>query len=358
MDSDKIGKFLKHLREEKQLSQNELAEKLYVSRTLVNKWERGKANLTLANLKVISEYFNISVDEILLGERENKNNKEEISNIKYKIYNENNHLRKKIKIFLFIVLLLVIAFLFYFFVTFYNSVEIYTVDANSNLVEITNGILIKTRDKIYFRFESNFEKSDLMKEITIFYELEDGRKLICRSNNFDSVFINDFYKTQEYFDFSKFNKIRDNLYMEIKYKDDSSSTIKLSLYRDYVNSNIFLWPNKKNNINREVIDDKFSEDQAFKDIYENYNNQHFQIKYNNQEYEIKVTDEYIAVDSQDKIIRYYEDLSCNLLIKSNKESMVEEYIYDIGNDFCIDGDCQEFNPDYDLFKQILKNLEE
>ena len=87
MDSDKIGKFLKHLREEKQLSQNELAEKLYVSRTLVNKWERGKANLTLANLKVISEYFNISVGEILFGERENKNNKEEISNIKYKIYN-------------------------------------------------------------------------------------------------------------------------------------------------------------------------------------------------------------------------------------------------------------------------------
>lgn len=47
MNNEKTGKFIKELRETKKLSQNELADKLFVSRTLVNKWEKGELLLLL-----------------------------------------------------------------------------------------------------------------------------------------------------------------------------------------------------------------------------------------------------------------------------------------------------------------------
>ena len=41
LDYEKIGKFLQHLRLEKGYSQKKVAEKLFVTRQLVSKWERG-----------------------------------------------------------------------------------------------------------------------------------------------------------------------------------------------------------------------------------------------------------------------------------------------------------------------------
>jgi len=55
MNSDKIGLFVKCLRESQNMSQEELAGKLYIDRTVVNKIEKGKVNLTVNNLKKISE---------------------------------------------------------------------------------------------------------------------------------------------------------------------------------------------------------------------------------------------------------------------------------------------------------------
>lgn len=53
MDSKKIGTAIRALRQEKRLSQQELANALFVDRTLVNKWEHGKANLTIHTLSLL-----------------------------------------------------------------------------------------------------------------------------------------------------------------------------------------------------------------------------------------------------------------------------------------------------------------
>ena len=60
---------LKELRAQKGLTQEELAEALYVSRTAVSKWESGRGYPNLDSLKAIAAYFSVTVDD-LLSERD------------------------------------------------------------------------------------------------------------------------------------------------------------------------------------------------------------------------------------------------------------------------------------------------
>ena len=77
---------LQLLRKDNNMTQEELAEKLYVSRTAVSKWESGKGYPNIDSLKGISKLFSVSIDELLLGEKiieyEEKNKKPE-TNKKY-----------------------------------------------------------------------------------------------------------------------------------------------------------------------------------------------------------------------------------------------------------------------------------
>lgn len=58
---------LKNLRVAHDLTQEELAKKIYVSRQTISKWENGKVQPDLENLVLISELYGLSLDEILGG---------------------------------------------------------------------------------------------------------------------------------------------------------------------------------------------------------------------------------------------------------------------------------------------------
>lgn len=64
----KLGEKLKKLRTDKGLTQDELAEDLYVSRTAVSKWESGRGFPNIESLKAISKYFSVTIDDLLSGE--------------------------------------------------------------------------------------------------------------------------------------------------------------------------------------------------------------------------------------------------------------------------------------------------
>ena len=59
---------LQALRKQKGLTQEELADALYVSRTAVSKWESGRGYPSIDALKDISAFFNITIDELLSGD--------------------------------------------------------------------------------------------------------------------------------------------------------------------------------------------------------------------------------------------------------------------------------------------------
>lgn len=64
-----LNEKLQQLRKQKNLTQEELAQALYVSRTAISKWESGRGYPSIDSLKAIAKFFDISVDELLSGEQ-------------------------------------------------------------------------------------------------------------------------------------------------------------------------------------------------------------------------------------------------------------------------------------------------
>ena len=63
-----FGEKIQKLRNQNKWTQEQLAEKLYVSRTAVSKWESGKGYPNIDSLKDIAKLFNTTIDELLSSE--------------------------------------------------------------------------------------------------------------------------------------------------------------------------------------------------------------------------------------------------------------------------------------------------
>ena len=73
MDQQKIGSFLKSLRKEKGITQEKLAEEIGVSGRTVSRWETGNNMPDISVLIEISEFYDVSIPEIVDGERKSEN---------------------------------------------------------------------------------------------------------------------------------------------------------------------------------------------------------------------------------------------------------------------------------------------
>jgi len=60
-----LGEKLKKLRADNGFTQEELAEKLYVTRTAISKWESNRGCPNIDTLKTISKFFSVSIDDLL-----------------------------------------------------------------------------------------------------------------------------------------------------------------------------------------------------------------------------------------------------------------------------------------------------
>ena len=69
MDQIKIGKFIAELRKTKNMTQQQLGEKIGVSSKTISKWETGKGMPDLSSLKPLSDCLEISINELLSGEK-------------------------------------------------------------------------------------------------------------------------------------------------------------------------------------------------------------------------------------------------------------------------------------------------
>ena len=69
MDAIKTGRFIAELRREKELTQEELAEKLNVTNKAVSRWETGSGFPDVDSMLALSSFFGVSINELLLGVR-------------------------------------------------------------------------------------------------------------------------------------------------------------------------------------------------------------------------------------------------------------------------------------------------
>lgn len=77
-----ISKQIRAYRKKNKISQEDLAEQLFVSRQTISSWERGITYPDLRSLLMLSDYFNISLDHLVRGDIEKMENKLEIAKLK------------------------------------------------------------------------------------------------------------------------------------------------------------------------------------------------------------------------------------------------------------------------------------
>ena len=101
MNQKKIGEFLKHLRKEKGLTQEQLAEHFYVSSRTVSRWETGNNMPDIDMLIELADFYDVDIREIIDGERKSENMDNETKDTLKKVAEyateENNRIGKKIE---------------------------------------------------------------------------------------------------------------------------------------------------------------------------------------------------------------------------------------------------------------------
>jgi len=81
MDQKKIGTFLKELRKEKGITQEQFAEHLGTSGRTISRWETGSNMPDISLLVEIAEFFDVSIPEIINGERKSENMNKEVKEV-------------------------------------------------------------------------------------------------------------------------------------------------------------------------------------------------------------------------------------------------------------------------------------
>lgn len=86
MDFMELGNYIKHYRNEKGLSQDELAERVYVTRQTISNWENNKNYPDINSIVLLSEVFEISIDNLIKGDLEQMKkeiNSEEVKKLNF-----------------------------------------------------------------------------------------------------------------------------------------------------------------------------------------------------------------------------------------------------------------------------------
>ena len=114
MDQQKIGAFLKDLRKERNITQEQLAEEMNVSRRTVSRWETGSNMPDLDILIDISEYYDVDLREILNGERKDEQMDKEMKETVLMVADFSNEEKAKVMKRLHIMFILAILFFTFF----------------------------------------------------------------------------------------------------------------------------------------------------------------------------------------------------------------------------------------------------
>lgn len=139
MNQEKIGKFIAECRKGKNITQEQLAEKLGVSNKSISRWENGNTMPDLSILTMLADELDIEVSELLNGERMNK---EELVNLRKTVNNvitysnsEKNKKTSKLNKYF------VAGFMCLFVVIIDRQFEVLSFIFKENISDFINGIL-------------------------------------------------------------------------------------------------------------------------------------------------------------------------------------------------------------------------
>lgn len=307
MEENNFSTFIKELRMEKGLSQEELAKSLYVHRTTVNKWENDNVIPLNDKLLLIADYFDISVDELLNGKRSDINNASLTrNNTIVELIKSKTRSQKLLIYSLLGTLIIILFFLAYYFISNYNSIKLYRVYGENKNIRTRDGLLFFSKDKIYFKPGNFYDVNDNIVSvdlIRLYYFDENNSEVILLTGASKNLIIEKEKSRETFVDRIYRNE---KFYMDACYKN-TCQKMELSYFNDFSNDNL--------------INDKVS-DESVKNNKENYSTN-----------EIDLIEELIQNDFKfnEKNNCYYltdENTTYNFLPKMN----IIQITYDDGDD--------------------------
>ena len=259
MDYEKIAKFLVELRSGKKLTQEALAKVLCVDRGTISKWERAVYLPSVEMLVKISEFYGVTVNELVYGARKNKDNAKDVDNVSITVMKENVRKVRKLTIFYSTIIFLLVAIMpFIYFFSNYNSIKVYKIGGESEHFNTLNGLMIVTKKNSYIRFGmvNAFNEDDKILEARLYYKNGDEEINLRTRENLEDLIVNK-YGYDEYFSYRDIDKFMDNLYLEVK-SDKFEETIKLK-FRKVESNDDFVYT-LNNNVSDDVSSNVIDED--------------------------------------------------------------------------------------------------
>lgn len=129
MDQKNVGSFLRELRKEKQLTQEQLAERFGVTNRSVSRWETGSNMPDLSILVELADFYDVDIRDIIDGERKgedmNKEEKERLQLVADYAETEKNTLLMRLRIFSIVGLVSLIAGLTMMVISRDNNLPVY-----------------------------------------------------------------------------------------------------------------------------------------------------------------------------------------------------------------------------------------
>lgn len=373
MNQEKIGKFIAKLRKEHQMTQEDLAEKLYVDRATISKWETGKYVVNPDMLLKLSKLFEVSINEILVGERSNEDNQDKINNVSLEILNDTSRKTKIIKrlisFSIISIILLLMLFLLYYFLVTYNSIRVYIIAGENDNFYVKDSLIVVSREQVYIDLASIKSKNKKDIELIRLYYVDNGKQKNLVTVDDSAVLFINVFSPDELFSYSEVDLVKNNLFLEISYEKDKKEIVKLKtakcfsntrFFGNYMITNLFKKSNNNtdNDYNYGVIVPQFIKNN-FK--YDSDQNQYYLetrddgIKYHHSY--IVDAELYILEEFNREYVDHFEyeiDDSFVIYSKITENKMDNNFTYDLKNKTCFYGECDLDKVNYFLDKYLNK----
>lgn len=365
MNKKTMGEFIKELREENNMSQTDLGKQLNVHRAYVSKWETGRTVVTPEYLTLLSEFFDVSIDELIAGKREKKDLSTKINDITLKLFDNNRKLHGTIKYGITIIFILLFVFLSYYFYSFYNTVKVYTIHLDSDKYIANYGLLTKTNDKIYFYLDIDYLVDDIesIDSVQLFYNMGNKVTTISEITDIRPFSFTAFNGYDEYINFDEFDKALDKMYIYVNFIDGNYERVQLKFDRDYANSSLLPKKNKKIKSDLSTTYSKKKSTKFYdrflelKKIIDKHGKEGI-MKYDfeGKKYRLEIVEDFLYISTEDSSKPYSicysffnaELFTLNFLTDNEKKQV---YSFNLQRSICVEGDCTNH---MDYYREMMR----
>lgn len=216
MNTEKFSKLIVELRKEKKMTQQELANKLFVTDKAISKWERGLSLPDVTMLDSIAKEFGLSVAELINGERIKAKDPKQIEEIFVKSMKEQDKKSKKRKKIITLLIIIIISLISMFMMIFsynnYDNVLAYTFKGESNHFAFDSGNVVYSKQNnvltmTNFRIKDEYSSLPIKTlKISIYFDEKDWGYFMFDESDLNNKSINELLSTISFYEFGKSSK--------------------------------------------------------------------------------------------------------------------------------------------------------